>query len=247
MGEGDFTAPFYHISQGTADTASVQVMALYTILYYCACICYTYKTILNCATYTYTLCHCIPNYTLAQCYTIYIYTPYTHTQIIKDGHFAVAFIEGQNSDGSSNGLHTPLPFIVDPSVIFGVDTTLTHPTGFFQKSTDFASFLTTPQGTTSRTPAAYAGAKLTIAPKQSITITTIYGHASNLDEFLHKISPKIRANGYITKKRRSANALVQDITDRVYTKTAIPILDLYFSQDYLDNVLRGGLPVPLGK
>lgn len=131
---------------------------------------------------------------------------------------------------------------MDPSVVFGVDTTLTHPTGFFEKTTDFNTFLSSAQGTTSRTPAAYAGAKVSIPSKESVTITTVYGHAPTLEEFLHKISPKVRAVGYINKKRRAANALTQDITDRVSTKTSSPLLDLYFKQDYLDNVLRGGLP-----
>lgn len=70
--DGDaISEPFFHISQGTADTSTVQ--------------------------------------------------------IIKDGYFSVAFFE----DGATEGVHKPLPFIVDPTVVFGTDTTLTNPSGFF--------------------------------------------------------------------------------------------------------------------
>lgn len=165
-------------------------------------------------------------------------------QIIKDGHFALAYVEGR--DLGPEGLNKPLPFIVDPSVVFGVDTTLTHPSGLFESTQTLAEILESTQGTTSRTPSAYAGAELVIPPGSSYTITTIYGHAANVEEFLNKIAPKIRAAGYTNKKRIAASTLTDDITSKVSTSTASPILDLYVKQDYLDNILRGGLPVPLG-
>ena len=90
MDQGDLSHPFFHISQGTADTATVQ--------------------------------------------------------IIKDGHFAIAFIE--TVDEKSDGLFDPLPFIVDPSVVFGTDTTLTDPSGFFESSDEIDKFTLQPQGTT---------------------------------------------------------------------------------------------------
>lgn len=188
IANGDFSAPFFHISQGTADTASVQ--------------------------------------------------------IIKDGHFAISFVEGR--DLTPEGLNQPLQFIVDPSVVYGVDTTLTNPSGYFERTTDLETFLKSTQGTTSRTPCAFAGAQLSLPPGGSATVTTIFGHANSLEDFLGKILPKIRASGYAAKKRVAARALVADITERVSTTTSSPILDLYIKQDYLDNVLRGGLPVPLG-
>lgn len=53
-------------------------------------------------------------------------------QIIKDGHFSVAYIEkGDGVSLDSDSLHTLLPFIVDPSVVFDTDTTMTNPSGFF--------------------------------------------------------------------------------------------------------------------
>jgi hypothetical protein len=199
---GDITHPFFHISQGTADTASVQ--------------------------------------------------------IIKDGHFAVSFVERNGSGDDQDetvgpdGLLKPLPFIVDPSVVFDVDTTLTDPSGFFGSSVaggsgpDVETILKMPQGTTSRTPCAYAGAKLTIKPQASVTVTTIFGHAENLETFVGRISPKLRSQGFVEQKRAAATQLVEAITSKVATKTSSQIFDDYIRQDFLDNVLRGGMPLPLG-
>jgi hypothetical protein len=182
--KSDYSAPFFHISQGTADTSTVQ--------------------------------------------------------IIKDGHFAYSFID----DGATTA--TPLPFVVDPSVVFNVDTTTVHPSGFFDKSTSFAEFMSQTQGTTSRTPCAFAGAEFVVGAKSSVSITTIYGHASSVEEFVNIIVPKLRTSGYAAKKRTAANALVSDITSKVSTTTSSVLLDAYIKQDFLDNVLRGGLPVAIG-
>ena len=131
--DGDNTQPFYHISQGTADTAQVQ--------------------------------------------------------IIKEGHFVVSYIEG-DSERVHNNLHELLPFIVDPNVVFGTDTTLTDPAPFF--STPLSRLLKQNQGTTSRTPCALAGATLSIPPGASVTLTSVYGHADSLDVFVNEYRDIVR-------------------------------------------------------
>ena len=190
--EGGIKEPFFHISQGTGDTAQVQ--------------------------------------------------------IIKDGHFSVAFVEaGEGVSMDSNGLHEALPFVVDPSVVFGTDTTLTNPYNFFGEGTPNAEAIAQmPQGTTSRTPCSFAAAKLTIAPGASVTVTSIYGHAENLETFVGKYSPKIRSLGYVAKKRSVATALVNSITDKVASTTSSSLFDGYVKQDFLDNTLRGGMPISVG-
>lgn len=190
--DGGITEPFFHISQGTGDTAQVQ--------------------------------------------------------IIKDGHFSVAFIEeGQGVSTDSSGLHQPLPFVVDPSVVFDTDTTLTNPSGFFGLGMpDAEAIALLPQGTTSRTPCSFAAAKLSIAPGASVTITSVYGHAENLETFVGKYSPKIRSKGYVAKKRAAASALVNSITDKVASTTGSSLFDGYVKQDFLDNTLRGGMPISVG-
>jgi hypothetical protein len=166
-------------------------------------------------------------------------------QLIKDGQFVVAFQEG--GEGAEDGLLPALGFIVDPSVVFDTDTALLSPQAFFASdSPGVHDLLEAAQGTTSTTPCAYAGTKVTIAGGKSVTITSVYGHADNLEQFVGTISPQVRRPGYISMKRKEAAALVKQITSLVETKTNSPVFDDYIKQDYLDNVLRGGLPMPLG-
>jgi hypothetical protein len=163
-------------------------------------------------------------------------------QIIKEGHFSVAFVENDALD--QGGVHDTLPFIVDPNV---VDTTLTNPSGFFGPGApDAVGISKVSQATTSRTPCAFAAAKLNIPPGASITVTTVYGHAPDLETFVGSISPKVRAAGYVRQKRAAAAAVVEDITAKVSTSTSSSLLNEYIKQDFLDNALRGGFPIVLG-
>lgn len=194
--------------------------------------------------------------------------------LINDGQFVVAFLDesdepaaalnaaAENPTAKANGvqmsssgglaigedaLHPQLGLIVDPSVVFDTDTSLLEPRAFFAKDAPMMnSFLTQPQGTTARTPCAFAGAKLTIPGGKRVTITSIYGHADSLDAFVSRISPKVRTPGYVNDRRAAARDLVGDITKTVVTSTASHIFDEYIAQDYLDNILRGGLPIVLG-
>ena len=56
----------------------------------------------------------------------------------------------------------------------------------------------------------------------------------------------IRQAGYITKKRAASSKLVDEITKKVKTSTSSSLLNAYIKQDYLDNSLRGGVPLILG-
>lgn len=184
LGSGEIKQPFFHISQGTADTAAVT--------------------------------------------------------IVKDGYFAVAYEEGED-------VGLPLSFIVDPSVVFDVDTSLVNPSGFFSASApSLNDLLTQPQGTTSRTPCSFAGITRTIPAGASISIISVYGHASDLDNYLNVISPKILKGSFAAKKRQEAYKVADKITSQVETVTGSALLNKYIKQNYLDNCLRGGVPVILG-
>ena len=165
--------------------------------------------------------------------------------LIKDGHFAVAFFEDDSGDSAL------LPMICDQQLVFGTDTTLTVPRRFFSsaahpKGTPLAELLESPQSTTSRTPSAFAGAAFRLAPGESKTLSIVYGHAPDLETFVGTIVPKLQSKGYISTKRSEALALGTTLTERVAMSSAVPQLDAYAKQNYLDNVLRGGMPIQIG-
>jgi hypothetical protein len=189
-GKGDKTHPFFRITQGTADTSTVQ--------------------------------------------------------LVKEGHFAVAYIESGSSDSNEDGDYEALPFIVDPSLVYDTDTTLLNPRGFFE-SDNFDEFTSQDQGVSARTPCAFAATKLKIPAGESVTVTSILGHASDLETFTTQIDKIVRKKSFALKQRKHANELIDDITKRVSSDTSNRIFDDYVRQDMLDNVLRGGLPIQLGE
>lgn len=167
-------------------------------------------------------------------------------QLIEEGHFVIAFIEGESALMNGDNEHELLPFIVDPLVVFGTDTTLTYPKEFFGNDEGVEGLLKKEQGITSRTPCSYTAAKLHIPAGKNVTVTSIYGHAKNLDEFLDNIEPVLRKSGFVTTKRARAKQIVDDIAAKVTTNTSSKMLNEYIKMDFLDNALRGGLPLELG-
>lgn len=64
-----------------------------------------------------------------------------------------------------------------------------------------------------------------------------------LDEYLQK-KPDA---AYFESKLVRAEELTRQITECMDTRTANPAFDAYCRQDFLDNVLRGGMPIHLGE
>ena len=142
--------------------------------------------------------------------------------------------------------HAHLPIIADPKVLFGTDTTMSQPANFFAEGASLATLDGTAQLLSSQTPSGFAAATLEIEAGETATMTIVYGHATSVEEFTGVIAPKLSTKGYISSKREAARQLVKDITKRVETTTASKRFDNYVTMNYLDNVLRGGLPVKLG-
>jgi hypothetical protein len=149
------------------------------------------------------------------------------------GHFALAFVD-------DNRL---LPCVVDPAVVFAHDLSLHRPEGFCRQP--LSSLLKAPQITCGRTPCAFFAHEATLAPSESVTIRTIIGHVASL-EILERHVDRISRAAYVDAKSREATDLVEQLTDAVATRTALPLLDAYCRQSFLDNVLRGGWPVLIG-
>ncbi len=168
-------------------------------------------------------------------------------KIIRDGYFAISYMDGENAAIDAEGKREVLPFVVDPTVIFGTDTTLTNPSGFFKHKSDIDHFLSSSQGTTSRTPCAFAGTKIKVPPGHNITITSVYGYAESLETFVGKYTPLLRDVLYSKEKRIAAEKVVDSITSRVATNTSSEVFNSYIKQDFLDNILRGGLPIQIGE
>ncbi len=63
---------------------------------------------------------------------------------------------------------------------------------------------------------------------------------------LSAVRDRVLSAARLNDMRCTANALTQQLTDVIDTRTADPIFDAYCRQTFLDNVLRGGWPVVWG-
>ena len=153
------------------------------------------------------------------------------------GNFYLAFSGGEESAER-------LPALVDPQLVFGEDTSLTLPQNFLRF--DLSDLLEQPQVTVGRTPSGFFGLEARLEPGEETTLHALIGHASS-DERLYAMADSISRVPYIHQKRQEAQQIARDLTDVVDTRTNLPIFDAYCRQTFLDNVLRGGWPLVLGR
>mmetsp|Transcript_14919 Transcript_14919/g.27164 ORF Transcript_14919/g.27164 Transcript_14919/m.27164 type:complete len:1254 (-) Transcript_14919:191-3952(-) len=157
-------------------------------------------------------------------------------KIERAGHYCISFVEGQSED--------LLPIVYDTTKVFGFSTTLQEPNGLLGSSIE--DIVKNPQYGDAKTSSAFAALqKVTLAPGESITITSFYGEADHIEK-LPKIVKKVSKSGYSTKKLDRARGLMNELTSSVETHTANKLFDGAIKQNYLDNSLRGGMPVILG-
>jgi hypothetical protein len=158
-------------------------------------------------------------------------------ETFEAGHFALGFIEGQHQT-------TPLKAFVDPGVIFGQNTCLSTPGEFYRSS--FREISKIQQIGCGKTPCAFFGCEASLQPSEAITIDSIYGHIHDVTALNQQFQDWLSAD-YQKIKLNQARRLGSELTDVIATQTSNPLFDGYCRQTFLDNVLRGGWAITLGK
>lgn len=130
--------------------------------------------------------------------------------------------------------------IVQPSLIFGEDTSLACPRQFLTQPLETITGRT--QVTSNQFLCCFLPVCETLAPGASVTIYSIYGQTEG-KERLRKLADRIDPAVWFPAKRKRAAELVSRITAPVFCQTGSPVFDAYTRQTYLDNALRGGAPM----
>ncbi len=154
-------------------------------------------------------------------------------QKVEGGNFSYAVMD----DG------TVLRTVVDPEAVFDYDTSLVRPVNFEENGLD--DVLNHAEVTQNIVPCSFYGCKKTLAPQESITIYEMIGQADN-QEILSAFLKEPKDVAYFEAKKARAHELTAKVGGRMETKTANPVFDEYCQYTFLDNVLRGGLPIQLG-
>jgi len=153
---------------------------------------------------------------------------------VEGGNFYAAHLaQGRKAEA--------LDILVDPSVLFGPSLDYAVPQLFFQK----ADFKGAKQTRESKTPCVFAHAKFRLLEGKSKTLCALAGYARS-SETLNRYLAQARKAGYFGEKREENRRLIESLKTPIFTASSSSAYDAYCGQTYLDNMLRGGMPLCLG-
>ncbi len=153
---------------------------------------------------------------------------------IKEGNFYAGFVPS----GKTSWPVTP---IVDPEWIFGSLTDYSYPK-VFQAETPFR--IRPGQILENRLPCAMGLFSATIASGNTYTYCSIVGNTGSV-ETLNRLVPRITRWSYVAAKQQQNADLIEQLTQHNFIHSSSRPFDLYARQNFLDNTLRGGLPISL--
>ncbi|MBR4953963.1 MAG: hypothetical protein IKZ30_05535 [Oscillospiraceae bacterium] len=135
---------------------------------------------------------------------------------------------------------TQLCPVIQPSLIFGEDTSLSTAVNFERNNLDEICAAT--QIAANIFPCCFLPRKAVLKSGESICIRSLFGQAES-KELVKSLASRINASEWFDAKRREMGALVDALCAPITSKTANPVFDAYAKQSYLDNLLRGGVPM----
>ncbi|MDD5622177.1 MAG: hypothetical protein PHQ09_03305 [Actinomycetota bacterium] len=155
---------------------------------------------------------------------------------VEGGNFYLNFFF--NKDEKIDFLKT----IVEPRVIFGYATDLIYPEKFFNE--DFSI----PEEQVSRgtTPCGFGYKKIILGSGKSNTTYTMVGNSDNYKKLKIFVN-KILCKKYVIEKIDENKKLIEGLKSPIFCSSNSKEFNLYCGQTFMDNFLRGGYPVELGK
>ncbi len=131
--------------------------------------------------------------------------------------------------------------IVDPAAVFGPDTAFDLPQAFLAAD-DYA--LPDHQAVENQVPSAMTFVRADLGPKQAKSLLGVYGQAKGTDR-LAAIAATVTAPEWFGEKLAANARIAAELTNPAQTFSADATYDAYVRHTFLDNALRGGLPVTL--
>jgi hypothetical protein len=86
---------------------------------------------------------------------------------------------------------------------------------------------------------------ITLGPGETATISTFFGAANGIHD-IPVIARRIMQEGFVLYKLTRTREVISQITKSVTTRTSHRLFDAHIQQMFLDNSLRGGIPLILG-
>jgi len=152
---------------------------------------------------------------------------------VTDGNFYAAWtVQGEEL--------LPQEPLVDPDVVFGAGHDLIAPRRFIaEDACDRHAQLWE-----NRLPCALVPLQTTLEPGESAELIALIGFAPN-EQMLARYLTRFERTRDFDKACSESHRLIDSIVEPSFTVSNEPMLDAHARQNYLDNVLRGGVPHPL--
>ena len=170
--------------------------------------------------------------------------PYFSVRASLDDHYEVHPVCGKNFCLAFTEDDHFLPYVIDPNLVFGWDTSLRRCVVF--ETTPLEEILLAPQLVRNTLPCcftAWSGQLETDAP---LVLWSFYGQTDQ-PEIIPSFCKRACRLDFFESKYHEAILLGEKIVQGASCKTGSTIFDGYVVQNYLDNVLRGGLPISISE
>jgi len=130
--------------------------------------------------------------------------------------------------------------VVDPEAVFGEAMSYDRPWTF--EAGGVEAVLAAPQFRDNKTPSALTVRSARLGAGDTLAISSVIGYARR-DDDLAKVRAELSRPEFLAAKRAENARVIDEIGDRAFTVSAAPAFDAYAKQSFLDNVVRGGMPV----
>lgn len=160
----------------------------------------------------------------------------TEVKRVEAGHFFISL----SREETGNRLLSPL---VDPEVIFDEESGLAEPLGFLRR--ELAEFNGV-QMLENRFPSAMSALRKTLDAGAELTIYSAFGFLPNAGG-LAVVRRKLETKGYLEQQQAAAEDLHKYYADHIFTVCNDERFTYYTRQTFIDNFLRGGFPINLGR
>jgi hypothetical protein len=131
--------------------------------------------------------------------------------------------------------------IVDAELVFAEDTGFAYPFAF-ARAENYS--LPRSQHGDNKYPSAMSFFRMSLGARGTGNFYSMIGHIAS-EQKLNSLFSRARSKEFFSAKAEQNKKIIDGITNQVYTKSGIKEFDLYCRQTYLDNILRGGMPVNL--
>ena len=155
------------------------------------------------------------------------------TQLSQRGNFYFSF---SDTDGKKG----PTDIIIRRRTIFGEVSGLEYPEVFAEGKFKVPAI----QMKENFIPCAFSHKKIELTPGKELKLFSVIGNIDSI-KTLNETKKAVSNKAYIEKKAVENKSLIDGIASRASTSSGSKNFDLYTKQSFIDNVMRGGLPINL--